>query len=316
MPRIQVNDEKHWHELRAHHVGASETGALHGLDPYLTRYELWHRKVGSLPEEDLSNNELVFWGTILEPAVAQGVRQKTGWNIRKIRTYWTSDSVPGMGASLDYEIVDHPNGPGVLQIKTTDRMAFRDWPDGAPPMRYELQVQHEIAVTGRKWGALGVLVGGNSLQIYERDRHDKAIESIERGVREFWESVHAGKEPDPEYDRDLDTLSQLYGWIVDIPTVDLSQDNQAVELCASYKQASAAKSAADKAQKAAKAELIHKIAKAHGDEDFVKSNDPAIATIGDFKISMSEVGAKDIAYTRKPYRTFNVNEKKAKKEAA
>jgi predicted phage-related endonuclease len=35
-------------KFRASHVGASEAAALFDCSPYLTRFELWHRKAGNI----------------------------------------------------------------------------------------------------------------------------------------------------------------------------------------------------------------------------------------------------------------------------
>ena len=304
MPRIQVNDNEHWHELRHQHVGASEVAALFGLHPYLTNFELWHLKAGTIQPEDLSGNERVFWGTVLEPAVAEGIRQKNDWSVRKIHTYWAHDKVAGMGASLDYEIVDHPNGPGVLQIKTTDSLAFRNWDEGEPPMMYELQLQHEIGVTNRQWGALGVLVGGNDLRIFERERHEATIQRIESAIEQFWESVHARKEPMPDYDEDLETIARLYAMAAPGKSIDLSTDNYAHDLCAEYRQCTQTAKEANDRRSSIKAELLTKI------------GDAERCVIGPYTISAKMVGEKDIAYTRRGYRDFRMNEKKPKKEAA
>jgi putative phage-type endonuclease len=287
--------------LRRGHVGASEVAALFGLHPFLTRFELWHRKSGNLPEEDLSGNDRVFWGTVLEPAIAEGVRAKTGWALRKVLRYVQHQRIAGMGASPDYEILSHPKGVGTLQLKNVDGLVFREWEDETPPMVYQLQVQHEIACGGFKWGALGVLVGGNQLRVFEYERHEAAIEKIEREVQEFWRSIDEGREPKPDFQSDLETIRALYPTAEPGNVVDLTGDPRLAELCALYKDASAAEKAAGEAKDAAKAELLTLI------------KDAEIAFAKGFKISTSNVAEAEISYVRKAYRTFRVNEIKLKK---
>jgi hypothetical protein len=142
--------------LRRLHVGSSEAAALFNLSPYATRLELYLRKRGELPEPDLSTYEPVRWGQVRETAVGQAVGERMGWSVRKVRRYVTHPAVAGMGCSLDFEIVNHRRGAGVLEIKTVDRLAFRDWEGGRPPIHYELQLQHQLACTRRGWGAIGV----------------------------------------------------------------------------------------------------------------------------------------------------------------
>lgn len=299
MPRIPFNTEAEWRALRTKYVGASEVAALFDEHDWRTHFELWHLKAGTIGEDDLSDNERVFWGTVLEPAVAEGVRQKTGWTVRKVRTYWAHDRVRGMGASLDYEIIANEKGPGVLQIKTTDLFAFREWPDGEPPMQYELQVQHEMAVCGRSWGVLAVLVGGNDLRTFVRERHDPTIEKLEAAVTHFWQTIDARREPMPDYGQDLDTIKAIYGSSVAGKVADLSQDNRAPALCAEYRECSTAEKAAKERKDAIKAELLVKI----GDAEKVR--------IGPYSISAGMVRGAHVSYDRKEYRNFRLTERKA-----
>ena len=95
---IALNDDAHWLELRSQHVGGSEVSALFGEHAQLTEFELWHKKMGNLPEPDFSDNERMFWGTILEPAIATGVAKKTGWTVRKVRRYLSNPEC-GLGGS-------------------------------------------------------------------------------------------------------------------------------------------------------------------------------------------------------------------------
>lgn len=301
---MTVLTESEWHVLRAKHVGASEVAALFDAHPHMTRFELWHIKAGNLPRPDLDDDERVFWGTVLEPAVALGVAKRTGWNIRKVRRYLVSDTVPGMGASLDYEIVAHERGPGVLEIKTVDSLQFRTWDDGELPLHYELQLQHQLAVTGRSWGCVGVLIGGNALRLYERERRPKTIAKIEKAVAAFWQSIAEAKPPQPDFATDAEAIAALYQSVIDGKVIDLTGDNRLPELCAAYQAAAKDEKEAAARKEAAKAEILTKI------------GDAEIAICGDFKISAKTVSGGIVTYERKPYRSFRLSESKKGKQAA
>lgn len=292
---------------RARVVGASEVAALFGLSPYLTKFELWYRKHGDLPEVDLSDNDRVLWGVILEPAIAAGIAQKTGWTLRKYPGHAQHPTVAGMGASPDYEVIDHPRGRGVVQIKNVDALVFRDWKgeggETEPPMQYQLQVQHEIACTGYAWGALAVLVGGNSLHVFEYDRHDGVIAKLEAEVAKFWQSIEADAPPEPDFLRDLETIRDLYGSALDGEVVDLSGNPRVAELCAAYSAAGEAEKSAKEAKDAAKAELLTLIGEAE------------IAFAGDWKVSAKVVPGGPVSYVREPYRGFRVTATKSSKKS-
>jgi predicted phage-related endonuclease len=297
---IAVNDEAHWHELRRRHVGGSEVAALFGEHAQLTAWELWQIKAGKLPEHDLSDNERVLWGSLIEPAVAQGVSRLMGWQLRKVRRYLVHPTVPGFGGTPDYEIINHERGPGILEIKTVDRMIFRDWGD-EPPLGYLLQLQSYLELRGCAWGAIAVLVGGNELQqpyIYERRPKTGAM--IRDAVAGFWQSQQDGLAPPMDFDRDGAALSRLY---VDSDggSHDLTGNNRLPELFHAYKGAAAQEKEAGAAKDAAKAEIM----------SIIETRE--IVTCAGWKLTARTVPESPISYVRKPYRTFSLTPPKEKK---
>lgn len=303
MSAIRVKDEQHWHELRSKHIGGSEVSALFGQHRQITRFELWHRKAGNIPEPDFSGNERLAWGLFLEPAVAKGIAEQTGWKLRKVHRYYSHDTVPGSGASLDYEIQGAEGGPGALEIKTVDRLEFLKWDDGEPPLSYQLQAQQQLSVTGWKWGAFGVLIGGNELRLFPFERHDGSIARIEAEIGAFWKSIEIGQEPQPDYALDATTIAQLYAEAEGGTTEDMTRHNRLSELIEDYERAAARKLASEKYADMVRAEIF----------DVIKHRETVIC--GDKKISAKTVPAAEIAYERAPYRAFRVSTiRKPKKE--
>lgn len=305
MGHINIVDDAHWRELRKVHIGGSEVAALFGVNPWLTQWELWHRKAGNLPEPDLDSKDVVFWGKVLEPAIARGIAEKEGWKIRKVRRYMTHPTMEGFGATLDYEIVNHPDGAGDLEIKAADKFAFADfWSDG-PPLQYLLQHQHQLATTGRDWGAIGVLVGGNRPEVFALKRHDDTIGRLEDAVGAFWASVHEGKEPEPDFARDLEALKALSlnagkgtPWERDEALVP-----QLTELCVRYKIARAGETVAETEKKTIAAEILHIIGAA------------TKATLDDFTISAPFIDATVVKeHSKKAHRRSPVVYDRKKKK--
>jgi putative phage-type endonuclease len=212
---VAIENEEHWHKLRAENVGASEVAALFGASPYTTRFTLWHQKAGKIAAPEF-NSERMEWGNLLEPVIAKGISNKQGWQVQKVRRYLTHKTIKGMGASLDYEIINHPDGVGCLEIKNISIEAFRsNWlknEDGSyeAPLHIELQLQHQLAVTGRPWGAIGLLVGGNESHVVIRKRHEPTIQKIEATVAAFWESIEKGEAPHIENAGDLAAVEELF----------------------------------------------------------------------------------------------------------
>jgi predicted phage-related endonuclease len=295
MKTIRLADEAHWKALRHDHVGGSEIAALFGEHAQVSRFELWNRKKGLVDEPDLSDNERVLWGQLLEPAVAQGVAAKTGWKIQKVRRYISALPELGLGGSLDYEIVGHERGPGVLEIKTADWLIVRNWEEGEPPLSYELQAQAYMRLRRSGWGCIAVLVGGNDLRLFLYDRRPKTIEIIETEVKAFWQSVAENKPPKPDWETDGETVRRLYSAVAEGKVIDLTGSNRAPELIAEYQQAGADERAGKLRREAAKAELLTLI------------GDAEVATCGKAKISAKTVKATHIVFDRKAYRDFRIS---------
>lgn len=262
MPSIPIKDDAHWHSLRAQHIGSSECAALFGEHAQLTPFELWNIKAGRLPAPDMSDNERVMWGTILEPAIAEGVRRKTGWTIKKVRRYYSRLPELGWGASLDFEILNHDKGPGILEIKTADWLVAKQWENGEPPIGYEVQVQHGLGACGRGWGCIGVLIGGNELRMFTYDKRPKTLAIIEAKVSAFWQSIRDGIEPKPDFGKDAASVASLYRATSPGTVIDLTDSNRFPALIAEYQEAAAAKRSGEKAADAAKAEIMMMVGEA------------------------------------------------------
>ncbi len=290
MTNISIQDRINW-------IGASEVAALFGLHKQITLFELWNIKAGNMPAPDLSSNDRVFWGNVLEPAIAAGIAKKMGWNVRNVRRYIEHKTVKGMGASLDYEIVSHPKGPGVLEIKTVDWLEYKNWPDGEPTLSYQLQLQDQLACTGRSWGAIGVLIGGNDLKVFEYDRHDKTIAKLENEIAAFWVSIASGKCPEPDFERDAATIAAL-SINSDGEVMDARGDNYLTALCNDYHEAATKEREAKKAKDAAKAEILIKI-----------GNAPK-ALVDGFSISAGTVAENHVSFKCPAYRNLRITKKK------
>lgn len=297
MTAIPIRDEAHWRELRSKNCGGSEVSAIFGLHPQITKFELWHRKFGTIPEPDLSDNERVFWGTYLEPSIAKGIGAIKGIEVEKVTEYLTNDACPGMSATLDYRILSDQRGLGALEIKTVDGLAYRDWEEGEPPVNYQLQLQHQLACSGYKWGMIGVLIGGNRLETFEYEARPATIAKLESGISAFWQSIRDKSPPKPDFSVDLDTIRVVYK-DAGSGVTDMSGDNYLRELCSRYTVAAKSARSAQDAQETAKAEIITKI----GPYDKI--------FCGDFTISAGTVEATHVAYDRKGYRNFRLSQKK------
>lgn len=233
-----------WHAARARVVGASEVAALFGVSPHTSHWSLWQIKAGHVAPPNLDNDPRVRWGLRLENVIAEAVaEERPQWTIQP-GGHRQSSKVPGMGATLDREIGG--SRPGVLELKAVDWMVRkREWGDEPPP-HILLQLQHQLAVTGREWGAVAALVGGNDLVIWEYQARPKVIAEIEKRVRAFWQSVRENKPPPVDGSTSTaETLAALYPE-ARVPMVDMRSDNMLPEACAGFLRAKEDRQAAER----------------------------------------------------------------------
>lgn len=242
-----------WFEARAATLGASEVAALYDVHPFLSRFALWQAKAGRIAPP-VVDNERAKWGLRLEAVIAEAAAEERGWKIE--RGTWLRDGEePRLSATPDFLIVPD----GVLEIKNVDAAQFaRAWGD-EPPLHVLLQVQAQLAVTGREEGYVAALVGGNTLRIFRVPRRPAIIDDMRRRVAEFWASIERGEEPPPDGSASAsEALRALHRELSD-DAIDLTGDNRAPELCAALLAAIERRKAAEAEENALRAELMAKL---------------------------------------------------------
>ena len=296
---ITPESEQHWHELRAQDITSTDCAALFGMSPYCTPFELWHRKREATTIQ-IEDNERMCWGRRLEAAIAYGIAEDEGWQVRPFKVY-VRDPEYRIGASFDFEVVGHPDGQGLMEIKNVDRLVYmKDWQDDEAPPHIEIQAQHQLAVTGYDWTLIAALVGGNTPAKLRRKRDDEVVAAIRAKAREFWRSIEDNKPPSPVFPEDAAMVVRMHQFAEPGTLADLRKNPMATELATAYKVAGDAEKAANDAKQSAKAELL------------LLLGDREKALLDGFSISAGMVGPTHIAYDREGYRNFRVTAKKPK----
>lgn len=246
-----------WHAARSRVVGGSEIAALFGCQqPYqMSLYELWHVKAGLVSPPEVEG-ERIEWGNDLEDAIAQVVARRMGWTIRK-GGHVLDKTTPGLGCTLDYEIISDGPLHGALEIKNVDWLQHRSkWLNDEPPAHILLQLQHQLACTGYTWGIIAALVGGNRLETYEFQARPKIIAEIRKRVAAFWRSIDENRVPEIDgSDGAFRTLKELHPEPRD-EAIDLSTDESFAVACAAMIEAAERRKAAEKDEKEAKARVM------------------------------------------------------------
>ena len=210
-----------WLDIRQLGIGSSDAAVAVGLSPYKCPLTLWLEKTARKAPEDISQKEAVLWGVELEPVLAQVYTKRTGYKVRRVNAVLQHPEHTFMLANLDREVVGHPDGPGILEIKTASYHSAPQWEEGVP-VAYQCQVLHQLAVTGHAWAEVAVLIGGQDFRIYRIERDEEKIGDLIRREAHFWQQVRQDWQPEPDGSSDA---AAALGWLFprdDGQTVDLS----------------------------------------------------------------------------------------------
>lgn len=265
-------------------LGASEAGAVLGLDKYSSPMKVWRRHRG-LPVKD-DGNEAADWGVLLEPVIRGKYALNRGVRVWvPVASYtldgWLRATPDGLVQSLEtftgaqpcvtefdpnaihegsdaYELYlreDMTRGAiGGLSIKTCSAYLAEDW-TGGPPARYEAQCRVEMAVCGIEFCDIICLIGGQKLVGPFRIERDAAIErSILTRLRDFWTMVQDGREP---------TVDDSDAWRMHVseklgerPALEVVADAGQRELVARWRAARIDRKNAERAEESVKNEIL------------------------------------------------------------
>lgn len=296
---LTPKNKEEWLVLRSRNINSTDVSALFGLSPYTTEFELWHRKKTGIYSEIIAS-ERMLWGTRLESAIAKGIAEDQGWSIEPMKEYI---SLPDyrIGSSFDFRIGQDK----ILEIKNVDALTFKNsWQvDDAgnieAPPHIEIQVQHQMLVSGFEHVYIGVLVGGNQVHLIHRTASKEIQDAILTRVNEFWNNVDKGVEPTPNFERDHDFIKQLYNFSE--PGTEIQPTDHIDELAMQYKEISQHVKELTEKQDSIKAELL-----------MILGTAEKCKGVG-YTISSGMVGEAHVNYIRKPYRNFRISYSKGSK---
>lgn len=157
------------------------------MDHYTTAWTLFQEKTGNLPL-DSGTSEASEWGQRLEPVIRDSAAERLGVEVR-VCGGLASRERAWQRASLDGVLVMNDGLFVPIEVKNTSAWLQADWSDDQIPDRAELQVQHQMAVTGAPYGYVAGLLGGNRLVVRKVERDQELIDHIINVEAELWGRV-------------------------------------------------------------------------------------------------------------------------------
>ncbi|WP_276325998.1 YqaJ viral recombinase family nuclease [Vreelandella aquamarina] len=197
------------------------------MHPYKSQLELWMEKTGrQFDDKEPSRGEILtsplHWGQVLEPLVADHYAQHTGYRVQRVNAILQHTEHPWMLANLDREIVGNDEVQ-ILECKTAGLFGAKLWKDGVPEY-VQLQVMHQLAVTGQQAADVAVLLGGHELQIHRIERDEAMIAQLIALERQFWDYVENDTAPPADGTESADRALRALFPQDDGESIDLSHD--------------------------------------------------------------------------------------------
>jgi len=209
-------------------LSATESPALFGASPYLTRWMLY-QKFANGENLDKPADERMDWGKKMQPLIISQVSSDRGLEVVPNPDTYVRRGL--LGCTRDATIIAPGIGPGALEIKCVFdyRAWMQKWGGGKTVSReIELQLQQQMYVgagegvfdTGSEmsanfvdpyqWGLIAVWVCAD-LYYFERKPLPELWTELERRAIGFFSDVRSKREPDPfGVAVELPLLNKLY----------------------------------------------------------------------------------------------------------
>lgn len=198
---VETHDtESEWLEARKTGIGASEVAAIFGVG-YANQSPMtvWANKTGAA-ELEFSVEQLrrMKRGKKLEPVIASEFEDETGLfaNDPGDFTIFRSIVFPFLFATIDRFCVHREYGPIPVELKAVHGRFRNEWNETEePPLKYMVQVQAQMLVTGTTSCYLVGLVGGDELFVRLIERNQRFIDAMVSKLESFWGFVQRREMP-------------------------------------------------------------------------------------------------------------------------
>ena len=175
-------------------ISGTQAAALFEQSPYLTSWMLYQWLANEMPL-DVEPNERMDWGLRLEASILKATADSLRLEIIGNSEYSIHGKHP-VGATIDGSCMHPSKGLGVIQAKNVDRLIWlQSWTEEAAPPHIEIQLQHEMLVSGASWGVIAALVGGNELMLYHRSAMPDVQQDIRLQVTLMFDRVEQSNPP-------------------------------------------------------------------------------------------------------------------------
>jgi putative phage-type endonuclease len=217
-------------------LGASDLAIVAGAKGSVSKF--WHQKKGNVPKDDVQG-EQAWWGTKLEPIIAERFEQLTGEVLVSQQIFLRHPEYSWLYCTLDRLTL-----PGeIVELKCLSNFG-NDKEDGfgfnpeSPPTKWIIQAQQQLAITGEDHVRFAIFYGPElSFKecIVQRD-HAMWAQLLEM-AQAFRQSLIDDEPPTDFVADDAAMISKLYRGKADGPALELRCDKLLAAVKAYHAQA-------------------------------------------------------------------------------
>lgn len=196
----QHDSEIEWLAARKSGIGASEVASIFGCG-YKTSsiITVWADKIEAARQEiDEETQEMFDVGHEMEPFIARRFEKRTGLKTHDPGrfTIYRHPTIPWLFSSLDRFVVHDEFGPVPCELKHVNGRFRHEWKDGDDPaLKFNVQCQTQMEVTGTNHCYLAGWIGGDTLSVHLIERNQRFIDTMLPKLSEFWGYVERREMP-------------------------------------------------------------------------------------------------------------------------
>lgn len=187
-----------WLAARRTGIGASDAAAILGKDPFRSALAVYQSKVAPQPDE---------WrwefarGIALEDVIARQFAADHPEIVVDpiVRGIYNHPEHEWLMCTPDRILRRPTEVPpfGVLEMKTWSGRAWRDWAEGVP-LHIQIQVQHQLLVSGFGEAWVSVSIGGDPPEHYHVEANERFHRVLVPVLAEFWLRVQERRPPEAD----------------------------------------------------------------------------------------------------------------------
>lgn len=205
-------------ERRRGYVGASDVGAIMGVDPYRNAIDVWAEKVHGV--DDFKSEPAVLGDALESSCIDLAMRElsSTGFRVSRANSFRVCAGSK-IGVNLDAWLYRDDSSAEILPLECKTAGIVNPWSDALGawgeagtdeiPERYILQLHAQMMAVGASASYLSAIVAGRGHLLYHVRLNDDLASAVIEAVADFWDHVERGVAPDEGAPMSEDVLKRL-----------------------------------------------------------------------------------------------------------